>query len=294
MYRIKNMDASSVIFTLGRGPKLWGAGMAVLGGIFAVLGLAAAVGGGASGAAGIAGMGLAFFFAGCIVNQARKEYPASFVFDNAAQHFIMKARMGSESRIGYSEIESLCERYLRRRGHVVFMRTKEGAVFDLWASGWTASKKGLELARRLNETIPFGDSAERSPEPVLPRWVSAAVRGDTRWYAWKDRGAVMRLLLALGLFTGLVLATAGFSRSDANAGWIWYAAAGAIAAAAAAVLLLSLQMLLRVTVLAVSPERVRRGRARTLDAALMSFRESKSMDRARVPGGPVRARRRAR
>jgi hypothetical protein len=279
MYRIKKMDASSVVFTLGGGLRIWGTVMAVLGGMLALLGGAAA-GGEASGAPGVAGAGLAFFFAGLIMLQARRAHPVSLVFDNMARHFVVKARRGTETHIGYAEIDGIFERYLRERGHMVYMRTKNGSVFDLWSSGWTGSKKGVDLARRLNELVKFQDSTEIAAPAGLPGWVTRIDSGDVRYYCWKDRGAATRLFFALGLFTGLVLTAAGFSSAGGLSGTAAYAAIILPGLAAIGAAVLSIRMTAGVNVLAVEPATLRLGRARR--AIPSGFREKKSMDRARL------------
>lgn len=284
MYRIRKMDDASIELALGSGLRVWGAAMAVLGIPLALLGIAAFAGTGSAASLGLGGFGAVFSCAGFVMLQARRAHPRRLVFDNAAQHFIMRGRGKSEARIGYGEILGIRERYVRERGHIVFLHTRGGAIFDLWSTGWTTSKKGEALARRLNETVKFKGSSEVDDRRELPGWITTRESGGTRYYAWKDRGAVSRLLLGLGIFCGLVITSAGFMSGEAlsaTAAYMVLALAGAAAAGAAA---LAVPMLTRVNVLAAGPSGVRYGRSRSIDTAIRGFKVKKSMERGNLVG----------
>lgn len=218
-----------------------------------------APGGLASPAPGFLGFGLVFVAGGLILRQASARFPKEISFDNRAGIMVMRGPGSSSVSLPYADLQGFAVRRYAQGGSILYLRGRNGVVYDLIRFGWRHSKKPAETLERLSTFVTLG-AVSGTVNFSLPAWMRRDEAEGETWFMWKDPVAFTQLLGLLCMTTGFGLAVFQFAEVQILrlGGLAFFAGGGLLLVAYQA----AQRLLFRTMVLAVGPAELRWGISR--------------------------------
>lgn len=150
----------------------------------------------------LAGFGLVFLMGALMLKKTKEYYPKEIIFDN--KEALMKLLRGKKSTaIPYADLAAFESVFIREKGHIVYVKRKDGSILDLVSFGSSFTKKDKELLELLNSRI---DLNQESAYPVAqPQWLERLDRTPDIIYYWKEKQSFKMLIMFILVLVGFAL-----------------------------------------------------------------------------------------